>query len=140
MGDVKSWVRDRPIRLGEIPPLPLDMQKPMPDTGKEIVVDIKLEIRDDGIYILTNLPDKYQFYGKINDKISVRNIIVKDGSAKISLSDNTIDVQSVDLYSVLATVSGVDISIVGDRCRNLIGQYVKFNPINGNSIEFHYKK
>ena len=38
------------------------------------------------------------------------------------------------------TVSGVDISIVGDRCRNLIGQYVKFNPINGNSIEFHYKK
>ena len=128
------------IRLGEIPPLPLDMQKPMPDTGKEIVVDIKLEIRDDGIYILTNLPDEYQFYGKINDKISVRNIIVKDGSAKISLSDNTIDVQSVDLYSVLATVSGVDISIVGDRCRNLIGQYVKFNPINGNSIEFHYKK
>ena len=92
------------------------------------------------IYILTNLPDEYQFYGKINDKISVRNIIVKDGSAKISLSDNTIDVQSVDLYSVLATVSGVDISIVGDRCRNLIGQYVKFNPINGNSIEFHYKK
>lgn len=136
-----TWqYRGRPIRLGEIPPLPLDMQKPMPDTGKEIIVDIKLEIRDDGIYILTNLPDKYQFYGKINDKISVRNIVVKDGSAKILLSDNTIDVQSVDLYSVLTTVSGVDISIVGDRCRNLIGQYVKFNPINGNSIEFHYKK
>lgn len=136
-----TWqYRGRPIRLGEIPPLPLSMQKPMPDPGKEIAVDFKLNIKADGIHILTNLPDNYQFYGKINGLIDFRNIIVKNGNAKIQLDDNTIEIQSIDLYSVLPTVSGVDMSIVGDRCRNLVGSYVKFNPINGNTIEFHYKK
>lgn len=136
-----TWqYRGRPIRLGEIPPLPLSMQKPMPDPGKEIEVDFKLNIKADGIHILTNLPDNYQFYGKINSLIDFRNIIVKNGNAKIQLDDNTIEIQSIDLYSVLPTVSGVDMSIVGDRCRNLVGSYVKFNPINGNTIEFHYKK
>lgn len=112
----------------------------MPDPGKEIAVDFKLNIKADGIHILTNLPDNYQFYGKINGLIDFRNIIVKNGNAKIQLDDNTIEIQSIDLYSVLPTVSGVDMSIVGDRCRNLVGSYVKFNPINGNTIEFHYKK
>lgn len=136
-----TWqYRGRPIRLGEIPPLPLDMQKQMPDVGKEIVVDFKLDIKSDGIYILTNLPDNFQFYGKINSTISFRNIVVKDGKAKIPLADNSMEIQSIDLYSVLTTISGVDSSVVGDRCRNLLGPYVKFNPINGNSIEYHYKK
>ena len=48
-----TWqYRGRPIRLGEIPPLPLDMQKQMPDVGKEIVVDFKLDIKSDGKYSL----------------------------------------------------------------------------------------
>ncbi len=134
-----TWqYRGRPIRLGEIPPLPLDMQKPLPDTGKEIVVDFKIEIKHDEILILTNLPDNFQFHGKINDSVSFKNIVVKNGNAKIPLPDNAIEIKSVDLYSELAKYTDVDSSIVGDRYRNLVGQYVKFNPINGNSIEFHF--
>ena len=136
-----TWkYRGRPIRLGEIPPLPLDMQKPMPDAGKEIEVDFKLNIKHDGIYISTNLPDNYQLFGKINGRYSFNNIVVKSGNAQIPLSDKISEVYAVDLYSVVPTISGVDSSIIGEKARNLVGQYVKFSPISGNSIEFHYKK
>ena len=136
-----TWkYRGRPIRLGEIPPLPLDMQKPMPDAGKEIEVAFKLNIKHDGIYISTNLPDNYQLFGKINGRYSFNNIVVKSGNAQIPLSDKISEVYAVDLYSVVPTISGVDSSIIGEKARNLVGQYVKFSPISGNSIEFHYKK
>ena len=135
-----TWkYRGRPIRLGEIPPLPLDMQKPMPDAGKEIEVDFKLNIKHDGIYISTNLPDNYQLFGKINGRYSLNNIVVKSGNAQIPLSDKISEVYAVDLYSVVPTISGVDSSIIGEKARNLVGQYVKFSPISGNSIECHYK-
>ena len=55
------------------------MQKPMPDAGKEIEVDFKLNIKHDGIYISTNLPDNYQLFGKINGRYSFNNIVVKSG-------------------------------------------------------------
>lgn len=136
-----TWkYRGRPIRLGEIPPLPLDMQKPVPDAGKEIEVDFKLNIKHDGIHISTNLPDNYHLYGKINGKYSFNNIVVKNGNIKIPLSDKTPEVHSVDLYSVVPTVTGVDSSIIGERGRNLVGRYIKFCPVSGNYIDFHYKK
>lgn len=135
-----TWqYRGRPIRLGEIPPLPLDMQKPMPDEEKEIEVDFKIDIKDNRIEVQTNLPDNFQFYGKINDSILFSKVVVKNGLATIHLLGETIDVKTLEIYSVLATVSGVDLSIVGDRCRNLIGKYVKFDPISGNSIEYHFR-
>lgn len=95
---------------------------------------------DDGIYISTNLPDNYQLFGKINGRYSFNNIVVKSGNAQIPLSDKISEVYAVDLYSVVPTISGVDSSIIGEKARNLVGQYVKFSPISGNSIEFHYKK
>lgn len=88
----------------------------------------------------TNLPDNYQLFGKINGRYSFNNIVVKSGNAQIPLSDKISEVYAVDLYSVVPTVSGVDSSIIGEKARNLVGQYVKFSPISGNSIEFHYKK
>ena len=136
-----TWqYRGRPIRLGEIPPLPLDMQRPMPEAGKEIDVDFKVETEGDATYILTNLPDNFQFFGKINDLNFYENIIIKDGRGRIPLNKRDLAIQSLDLHSVAANVTGVDYSVVGDRCRNLVGKYVKFHPIHGIFIEFHYKK
>ena len=74
-------------------------------------------------------------FGKINGSHSFNDIVVRSGNAIIPLSDKISEVYSVDLYSVVPTVSGVDSSIVGEKARNLVGQYVKFSPINGNSIE-----
>lgn len=136
-----TWkYRGRPIRLGEIPPLPLDMQKPVPDAGKEIEVDFKLNIKHDGIYISTNLPDNYHLCGMINGIHSFNDIVVRSGNAIIPLSDKISEVYSVDLYSVVPTVTEVDSSIIGERGRNLVGRYIKFCPVGGNYIDFHYKK
>lgn len=136
-----TWqYRGRPVRLGEIPPLPLDMQKPMPDKGSEIEVNFTVDIGSDKIELQTNLPDNFILYGKINKKVQFNKVEVKDGMAIIPLLSFSEEVNSIDVYSVLPTVTEVDISIVGERCRNLIGKYVKFNPISGNTIEFHYEK
>ena len=133
-----TWqYRGRPIRLGEIPPLPLDMQRPMPDEEKKIEVKLEVDVKSNNIQVHTNLPDNFQLFGKINGSIPFSNIVVKNGGAIIPFNSDTTEFKSLDAYSVLATVTGVDLSVVGDRCRNLVGKYVKFNPINGNTIEFH---
>lgn len=136
-----TWqYRGRPIRLGEIPPLPLDMQKPMPDNGSEIEVGFTATIDSDKIDLKTNLPDKFVLYGEINKKFPFSKVEVNGGKATILISGLSEKVTTIDVYSVLPTVTGVDISVVGDRCRNLVGKCVRFNPINGNTIEYHYKK
>jgi len=45
--------------------------------------------------------------------------------------------KTIDIHSVVANVTSVDKKVVGDKCRNLIGQYVKFHPIYGNQIDYH---
>ncbi len=113
------------------------MQKPMPDEEKKIEVKLKIDVKNNRIQIRTNLPDNFQLFGKINGSIPFSDIVVKNGEAIIPFNSDTTEFKSLDAYSVVATVTGVDLSIVGDRCRNLVGKYVKFNPINGNTIEFH---
>lgn len=135
-----TWeYRGRPIRLGEIPPLPIDMQKPIPDEKRKIEVNFSIRYVGKGIEIDTNLPDNFRFYGEINRSSKFNNIEVKNGKAYIPIADENMKIEQLDMYSVLATVSGVDMKIVGDRCRNLVGEFVQFNPINGNRVEFHYK-
>lgn len=136
-----TWrYRGRPIRLGEIPPLPSDMQKPMPESGKEINVEFRLSIKEDGICLETNLPDNYKLFGEVNGKHIFPDVTVKSGNARISFPDGVTEVDTIDLRSVSPTVTGVDGAIIGDRGRNLVGQYVKFSPISGNFIKYHYKK
>lgn len=135
-----TWqYRGRPIRLGEIPPLPIDMQKPIPDEERKIEVDFSFKCVGKGIEINTNLPDNFKFYGEINGNGKFNNIEVKNGKAYIPISDKNMKVEQLDIHSVLATVSGVDMKIVGDRCRNLVGKFVQFSPIHGNRVEVHYK-
>ena len=91
-------------------------------------------------YRLRESAGTYHLYGVINGSYSFNNIVVKSGNTKIPLSDKTLEVHSADLYSVVPTVTGVDSSIIGKRGRNLVGRYIKFCPIDGNYIDFHYKK
>ncbi|MDZ5014210.1 caspase family protein [Clostridium perfringens] len=135
-----TWqYRGRPIRLGEIPPLPFDMQKPMPDEERKIEVDFSIKCVGKSIEINTNLPDNFELYGEINGVNKFNGIEVKNGKAYIPIPDKNMKIEQLDMYSVIATVSGVDMKVVGDRCRNLVGKFVKFDPINGNGIEYHYK-
>ena len=113
------------------------MQRPIPDEEKKIEVKLEVDVKSNNIQVHTNLPDNFQIFGKINGSIPFSNIVVKNGGAIIPFNSDTTEFKSLDAYSVLVTVTGVDLSVVGDRCRNLVGKYVKFNPINGNTIEFH---
>lgn len=133
-----TWqYRGRPIRLGEIPPLPVDMQKPIPDSDR--VIDVKLDVKINGkqLEISTNLPDNMQLYGKINESYHFNNIIVDHGKAIIPIPDSVDTPKTIDIHSVAANVTSVSKEVVGDKCRNLIGSYVKFHPIYGNHIDYH---
>ena len=135
-----TWhYRGRTIRLGEIPPLPPDMQRPIPEAGREIDVFFTVELTKKSIKIKTNLPDKFALYGNINNKIKFNNAIVNHGVALIPFPNANSEFRILDLKSASPTVSGVDMSLVGDKCRNLIGKYVKFHPIWGNQVKFHYE-
>lgn len=133
-----TWqYRGRPIRLGEILPLPLDMQKPMPDIDKAIDVRINVNKNGNKIDVMTNLPDKVQFYGTLDEKYHFSNVVVENGKAIIPIPENIDNPKTVKIYSVALNLTEVDNEIVGDRARNLVGQYIKFDPIHGNMIEFH---
>lgn len=134
-----TWnYRGRPIRLGEIPPLPIDMQKPSPEQGKALSVSIAVEVDTNAIQIKTNLPDKFKFFGKINGTIPFDDVIVNSGVATIPFTNAQTDFHSLSLKSVFPAVSGVDMAIVGEKCRNLVGDHVKYHPIYGNGVEYQY--
>lgn len=127
----------RSIRLGEIPARPYDMQLPRPDYKEEIKVQIEVEVQDSMIRILTNLPDGMQLYGKLNNKYPFNNINVSNGVAVIPILVNNFVLENILIQSVAVTQSKVDISIVGDKGRNLIGRYIKFHPIYGNQLYYY---
>ncbi len=136
-----TWnYRGHPIRLGEIPQLPIDMQKPTPEEGKEIVVSFSIKLESDAILLTTNLPDNFKLFGKINSQIKFSDIIVENGVATIPFPNAEKEFEFIDAECVLPTITGVDMSIVGDRCRNLVGPFVEFNPINGNLIKLHLER
>ena len=126
----------RPLRLGEIPPLPASMQCMKPEPGKQLSVEMKATIIDNGLLINTNLPDNFQFFGYWNNNIFMPTVVVKDGRIEIPFPDTSATIHTVYLHSVAANVTGVDMKIVGDKCRNLTGPYVKFEPISGSYVEF----
>ena len=134
-----TWqYRGRPIRLGEIPPLPLDMQKPMPDPQNQINVTFSIIPHEKNIEIQTNLPNLFPLYGRINDKFSY-NAIVQTGKAYIPLHENVDELHTLSIHSIASNLLEVDKSIIGDKGRNLVGENVKFNPIYGNTINLYYK-
>lgn len=135
--DNYTWeYRGRPIRLGEIPPLPADLQKPLPDFGKEIDVSISITKHNKNLMLNTNLPNNMVLFGKINGTISIKDITINNGEAIIEIPDTVKTLVSLELQSVAINVTGVNKEIVGDRCRNLVGKHIVFDPISGNMVKF----
>ncbi len=130
-----TWsYRGRAIRLGEIPPLPLSMQKPRPNPNNEINVEFHPSILSQQIRIETNLPEKFKFSIKVNEQ-DYGCAEVTSGHIIISLEKLNEPLSTINLTSVLTTTAGVDTSIVGEKCRNLTGRYVKYHPIFGNQVQ-----
>lgn len=125
------YYNGRQIRMGEIPPLPMSMQPEAPENGKELYVTFDLQKHEDSITLITNLPDNYVLLVKSNlAKNSDRKTVI-NGSVTI---ENTKNVSSIILSSAYINDPSVAEQLGGTKARNLIGKYVKYDPICGNQI------
>lgn len=130
------YYNGRQIRMGEIPPLPESMRPDTPEIGKELAVSFNVTKSNDTITIATNLPDNYILLVKSNLTTACTQMPVKNGSIKI----NAKDITEIILESAFNDNPTVLDRLGGKRARNLIGEFVKFDPIHGNEIKasFHF--
>lgn len=124
------YYNGRQIRMGEIPPLPASMQPEAPELGKELYVTFDIQKYDDSIIITTNLPDNYILLVKSNLSKNSDRKTVTNGSIML---ENAQNILSITIGSAFITDSSVKKQL-GTKARNLIGEYVKYDPICGNQI------
>ena len=124
------YYNGRQIRMGEIPPLPASMQPEAPELGKELYVTFDIQKHGNSIIITTNLPDNYILLVKNNLSKNSDRKIVTNGSVMI---ENAQNISSITIGSAFITDSSVKEQL-GKRARNLLGKYVKYDPVCGNQI------
>ncbi len=145
------WYYDgNPVRMGEILPLPPDMEMMLPEEGREInaTMNIAHYFDDDMLIIrgvgnmppetllmlsLRNLETGYfaQDSVHISDGAFTSNGFTNKGE-KLSDGNYLLEITS-PVFSVQPEVTK---RYLGNRCRNLVGQYVEFNIIGGNTLHF----
>ncbi len=125
------YYNGRQIRMGEIPPLPPGMQQKLPEQGKEIFVEFRAIKEDDSIIITTNLPEQCEIL-VWNDKTKfAQKLLISNG--KIVIADAH-DINKVIIDSGVFSPDRVIQQVIGDKCRNLAGDFVRYNPIYGNQL------
>lgn len=127
------YYNGRQIRMGEIPPLPPSMQQKLPEKGKELYISINAEKRKDEITIKINLPNYSEIF--IYDNISKfsKKYIVQDGKVVIN---NASDISHLEIDSGVFSNDPKVQNALGDKCRNIVGEHVKYHPIYGNNIKY----
>lgn len=139
-----------PIRMGEIFPLPPDMETLPPEDGQEIDVDITISVYFDGNSLIiqgtSNLSEGMLLM------LSFRNLETNYfAQDKVSISDNefishgfTNRNEKISAGNYILQLSSPIFSVqpdevkpyLGNRCRNLIGKLIEFNVIGGNTINY----
>lgn len=132
------YYNGRQIRMGEIPPLPPSMQRKLPEKGMELDVSFDVNIEDDGsVSINTNLPENSELFIDINGMGSIK-VKVENGRIYI---DQIKPIEKIEINESCVFNSDPSAkSLLGDKCCNLIGDYVKYHPIFGNQILFIWNK
>ncbi|MBC5581779.1 hypothetical protein H8S23_09695 [Anaerofilum sp. BX8] len=125
------YYKGRQIRMGEIPPLPPSMQQPLPEQGKDIFVEFAATKQDDNIVLTTNLPEQCEVFASVNNSGFSQKLLVSEGKMVIIGASN---VKKVIIDSGVFSSDCMVQKIIGDKCRNLVGKYVKYNPIFGNQL------
>lgn len=128
------YYNGRQIRMGEIPPLPLSMQRKLPEIGKEINLDITAEKIRDKIIININLPNNCSLFIQDNLHKTSYSVEIIDGT--IILQDAT-DISSINITSRIFTNTAENNDLLGKGHRNLSGKYIEYDPIWGNRIVYH---
>jgi len=140
----------RQIRMVEIPPLPPSMQRKLPEREKEIQIEANLTCKVDNnrLYykLLTNMPDKtpliFTLKGK-NYNAQSKSIVLNNEAVSEGFSNNNQFLDAGD-YKIEITCPIYNVlpepvkAMFGESNRNLIGKYIKYNPIGGNTIEIMF--
>jgi len=126
------YYNGRQIRMGEIPPLPPSMQRKLPETGKGFHVRLEAKKESGTITIGTNLPEKSEIFVWEDKSKFTKKLVVSDGEITISNAD---EISKVKIDSGVFGADDNAKRLIGDKGRNLIGEFVKYHPIHGNHIK-----
>lgn len=127
------YYNGRQIRMGEIPPLPPSMQQQLPEKGKEICVSFEPRKENGTVIIKTNLPEQCEVFVWDNKSKFSKKILVHNGNLIVP---DAYDINKIVIDSGVFVSDEVTKQIIGDKCRNLIGEFVKYNPIFGNQLTY----
>lgn len=131
------YFEGRKIRIGEIPPLPKDLERKVPIIGKEFEVEFNVIKEGSRLIVKTNLPNYFQVHIRINDSRGSIFEEVNEGMIKYEYNES---IKKVVLTSPTVNVmADVDVDLIGIQGRNLVGKFVKFNPVYGNMIEAKFE-
>lgn len=130
------YYNGRQIRMGEIPPRPSSMQQIPPETGKEIDVYFTANKEDETITIATNLPNGSEIFiwsdkwrGTMKCSVSNGKIIIENAS----------EIKKILIDSVIFASDKIKQDVLGEKCRNLVGEYIKDHPVHGNMVHCNFE-
>lgn len=125
------YYNGRQIRMGEIPPLPSSMQQELPEQGKELCVEFEARKENNSIVIQTNLPENCDIFVWDNKSKFSKKLRVLNGT--ITIKDAT-DISKIVIDSGIFADDATALKDIGNKCKNLVGKFVKYHPIHGNQI------
>lgn len=133
-----NWhYRDKVIRMGEIPVLPIDMQEKLPVEGKELLILMNYEYSNHVLKVITNLPDGFYLQLSRNGGYGFVKGVVENGVVEF------VDIVEVGKYKlkspVVNVMKSVDRTVVGEKGRNLLGEFISFNPIGGKTVLYEFE-
>ena len=122
--------------MGEIPPLPPSMQPELPERGKELIVQFNIKRENKTVVIETNLPEKCEIFINHNGVNYSQKYMINSGKIVIEDAD---DITQIIIDSGVFSSDEKIKSLLGKKCRNLAGTFVKYHPIQGNHVYYKAK-
>ena len=120
--------------MGEIPPLPLSMQRKLPEEGKAVELKITSEKLNNEIIISINLPDKCKLNVRDNIHKAGREIEVVNGQMVLQ---DAVDITNIRISSRVFSDDTANNEILGTEHRNLCGKYIEYDPVYGNRVVYY---
>jgi len=130
------YYNGRQIRMGEIPPLPPSMQRKLPERGKEFCVNFNAKKENGNIIIETNLPEQSEIFVWDNKSKFFKKMVVSGNKISITNAD---EIEKIVIDSGVFTAHKLSQQLIGDRCNNLVGEFVKYHPIFGNQLKCSFE-
>ena len=109
------------------------MRQKLPESGKEMVVEIAARKENNIIIIEINLPNNTEVFVWNNKKKFSNKYRIKDGEILI---ENASDISKIAIDAGPFSDDTAIRTAMGEKNRNLTGAFIKYHPICGNHIQY----